>query len=94
VIEATKANEKVGYNITTYDLGAGIHARVDHHLNSAKQALLEKETELGNLSGDCSYALWVKYRFSKGDGAFNLSPRLLAAFAFLRVEIIFHLNEF
>ena len=93
VTEAIKANEEVDYNITAYDLGVGNDTRVYEHLNAAKQALLAKETELGKLSGDCSYALWVYYDFSKGDGAFNLDSRVMAAFAFLRVDIVFHLNE-
>jgi hypothetical protein len=94
VTETERSNDKIEYHITTFDLGVGHHARVDKHLDAAARALLEKETELSRLSSECHYALWVRYRYSKGDGAFNLSARLLAAFGFLRVEVIFHLNEF
>ncbi len=93
VTEAVTPNDKVNYNITTFDLGVGQHTRVADHLHAAKQALLKKETELIALSCDCHYALWVKYRFPKGEGGFNLSESLLAAFGFLRVEIIFDLQE-
>jgi hypothetical protein len=94
VVEAVRSNDEIDYHVTMYDLGLGRHTRVDKHLDSAIKTLLEKETELGRLSNECHYTLWVHYCFPKGEGAFNLSQRLLAAFAFLRVEVIFHLNEF
>ena len=85
--------EKIDGYITIYDLEAGKHSRVDHHLEAVKLVLLKNETELGKLRDDCQYTLWVRYRFPSREGAFNLSPYLLSFFSFLRIEIIFHLNE-
>jgi hypothetical protein len=77
---------------TCFDLGVGEHDRVDRHLEAVKDALLAQQRELDALLGECKYALWVYYDFPIDDGAFNLFPSILAAFAFLRVEVIFHLH--
>ncbi len=93
VTEVRKPDDTIDYTITVFDLELGQHTRVDHHLTAAKQSLLKKETDLIVLSYDCNYALWVYYHFPNGQGAFNLSESLLAAFGFLRVGVVFHLKE-
>lgn len=93
ITETVEPNGQINQYITVFNLGAGSHPRVDRHLEAVKQILLKKEPELRSITQDCHFGLWIRYRFPSREGAFNLSPDLLAAFAFLRVEIIFHLNE-
>ncbi len=92
ITEASVPDAKADYYITTFDLGIGQHDRVDHHLAAAKRELLTYETDLDSLCEDCTYALWVYYDFPASEGAFNISRSISAAFGFLRVELIFHLN--
>ena len=79
--------------VTVFDLGTGEHERVDRHLEAAKDAVLAQHRELYALVGDdCHYTLMVYYEFPTGDVSFNLVSPIQAAFAFLRIQVVFHLR--
>jgi hypothetical protein len=92
VIEATAPNDKLEFFCTLFDLGVGQHDRVDNHLAAVKRAMLAHELNFDVFSGDCKYVLWISYQFPMEEGAFNVYPSVSAAFALLRVELVFRLK--
>ena len=93
VIEATSPDNKIPAYITVFDIGAGQHERVDHHLEALGHILLSHERELQLLCDeDCKYALWIYYEFPAAEGAINIPSSTHVIFAMFRIEVIFHLR--
>ena len=93
VIESASPDDKIPGYITAFDIGAGQHDRVGHHLAAVRNVLLLHERDLQSLCDeDCKYALWVYYEFPANEGSFNVQSAIHSVFAMFRVEVIFHLK--
>lgn len=94
ITERHEANETMPQNVSVFDLGIGDYQKVDHHLTAVKRALLGEEKVLSELAGECTYALWIDYRFPKDGGVISLPTSLQRFFTFMNVELVFHLRTF